>query len=98
MLAAVFYSVEEGIKVKEMPKPKNSKASDVLIRVHSCGMCGTDLATLEGRNIVTPPLILGHEVAGEVAEVGTGVTNVKPGDRVTIDPNISCGVCFYCRF
>jgi 2-desacetyl-2-hydroxyethyl bacteriochlorophyllide A dehydrogenase len=97
MLAAVFYSVQEGIKVKDVPNPKIKKANDVLIRVHSCGMCGTDLATLEGRNIVSPPLILGHEVAGEVFEVGTDVKTVKPGDRVTIDPNVSCGVCYYCR-
>ncbi|HXQ91986.1 MAG TPA: alcohol dehydrogenase catalytic domain-containing protein [Nitrososphaerales archaeon] len=97
MQAAVFYSVQEGIKVKEVASPKIAKANDVLIRVHSCGMCGTDLATLEGRNIVSPPLILGHEVAGEVFEIGSDVKTVKPGNRVTIDPNVSCGVCYYCR-
>jgi len=97
MQAAVFYSVQEGIKVKDVASPKIKKANDVLIRVHSCGMCGTDLATLEGRNIVSPPLILGHEVAGEVFEIGSAVKTVKPGDRVTIDPNVSCGVCYYCR-
>jgi threonine dehydrogenase-like Zn-dependent dehydrogenase len=97
MQAAVFFSVQEGIKVKDVASPRIKKANDVLIRVRSCGMCGTDLATLEGRNIVSPPLILGHEVAGEVFEIGGAVKTVKPGDRVTIDPNVSCGVCYYCR-
>jgi len=80
-----------------MPEPKLSKPTDVLLRIQRCGMCGTDLATLEGRNLVNAPLILGHEIAAEVADVGADVKNARKGDRVTIDPNISCGICYYCR-
>ncbi|MFI5419946.1 MAG: alcohol dehydrogenase catalytic domain-containing protein [Nitrososphaerales archaeon] len=97
MLAAIFYSVQEGVKVKEVPEPKIAKSNDVLLHIQRCGMCGTDLATLEGRNIATPPVILGHEIAAEVVDIGADVKNIKRGDRVTIDPNISCGVCYYCR-
>jgi threonine dehydrogenase-like Zn-dependent dehydrogenase len=97
LLAAVFHNAQEGVEVKEVPEPKIAKTNDVLLRIQRCGMCGTDLATLEGRNIVTPPVILGHEIAAEVMGVGADVKNVKKGDRVTIDPNISCGVCYYCR-
>jgi threonine dehydrogenase-like Zn-dependent dehydrogenase len=73
------------------------RPNDVLIKVHSCGMCGTDLATLEGRHAVNSPIILGHEVAGEVVKVGDKVHTVSPGDRVTVDPNVPCGVCTYCQ-
>ncbi len=96
MLAAVFYGLDRGIKLEEVTVPVVKKPNDV-IKIHSCGMCGTDLATLEGRNMVTPPLVLGHEVADEVAEIGRDVKSVKRGDRVSIDPNINCGVCYYCR-
>ena len=97
MIAAVFHGVEKGIKLEEIPKPRVRDSQDVLIKVHRCGLCGTDLATLEGRNIVKSPLVLGHEVAGEVEEIGNGVKFIKPGDHVSIDPNISCGVCYCCR-
>ena len=70
---------------------------DVLIRIHSCGICGSDVHGYDGssgRRI--PPLIMGHEAAGIVEAVGTNVTNVIPGDRVTFDSTISCGKCEYC--
>jgi threonine dehydrogenase-like Zn-dependent dehydrogenase len=97
MKAAVFHGVSEGIKIEDVPVPKIERQGDVLIKVHSCGMCGTDLATLEGRHHVNTPIILGHEVAGEIAEVGTNVQTLRPGDHVTVDPNIPCGVCTYCQ-
>jgi threonine dehydrogenase-like Zn-dependent dehydrogenase len=60
-------------------------------------MCGTDLAILEGRHPAKPPVVLGHECAGEVAEVGKSVSSVHVGDHVVVDPNLRCGVCRYCR-
>lgn len=97
MKAAIFHGVKEGIRVEDVPKPKIEDSGDVLIKVKYCGMCGTDLATLEGRHAVDVPIILGHEIAGEVVEVGGSVHNVKPSDHVSVDPNIPCGVCTYCQ-
>lgn len=71
---------------------------EVLIRVRSCGICGSDVHGFDGstgRRI--PPLIMGHEAAGVIAEVGRDVHNWKAGDRVTFDSTISCGECGFCR-
>lgn len=97
MRAAVYHGIKDGIKTEEVPTPKVQSPDDVLIKVHSCGMCGTDLAILEGRHVVTPPRILGHELAGQVVEVGSRVKSARPGDKVTVDPNMPCGVCSYCQ-
>lgn len=71
---------------------------EVLIRVRSCGICGTDFSIYTGKySREYLPLIPGHEFSGEIVEVGKGVENLKPGDRVTADINMSCGTCFYCR-
>jgi L-iditol 2-dehydrogenase len=71
---------------------------DVLIRVRSCGICGSDVHGIDGstgRRI--PPLVMGHEAAGTIAEVGRDAGAWKPGDRVTFDSTISCGECAFCR-
>jgi L-iditol 2-dehydrogenase len=71
---------------------------DVLIRVRSCGICGSDVHGIDGstgRRI--PPVVMGHEAAGVIAEVGAAVSDWRPGDRVTFDSTISCGECAYCR-
>lgn len=71
---------------------------DVLVRVRACGICGSDVHGLDGstgRRI--PPLIMGHEAAGVIAEVGRNVSGWKPGDRVTFDSTVSCGKCHFCR-
>lgn len=83
--------------VSEQPEPEIS-STDVLIRVHSCGICGSDVHGFDGssgRRI--PPVIMGHEAAGVVERVGPDVTEYKPGDRVTFDSMISCRQCFFCR-
>ncbi len=70
---------------------------DVLIRVRACGICGSDVHGLDGstgRRI--PPLVMGHEAAGEVVRTGANVRDLSPGDRVTFDSTIYCGRCFYC--
>jgi threonine dehydrogenase-like Zn-dependent dehydrogenase len=69
-----------------------------VVRVGVCGICGTDVKMLHGEYEGTaPPVILGHEFAGEVTEVGSGVENVVVGDHVVVDPNLTCGTCYYCR-
>lgn len=71
---------------------------EVLVRVRACGICGSDVHGMDGssgRRI--PPIVMGHEAAGEIAETGRDVTQWKIGDRVTLDSTIYCGECWYCR-
>ncbi|MDF2959513.1 MAG: theronine dehydrogenase [Paenibacillus sp.] len=79
---------------------KKLEPGEVRIRVRSCGICGTDQHIYHGHPgsaAVTPPIVLGHELAGDVVELGAGVTSLKLGDRVSVDPNMYCGSCGYCR-
>lgn len=74
------------------------QSDEVLVRVRACGICGSDVHGMDGssgRRI--PPIIMGHEAAGEIAQVGNGVTGWKAGDRVTFDSTVYCGDCWYCR-
>jgi len=99
MKAAVFYGKED-LRVEELPIPEIKNADDVLIRVRACGVCGTDMHIFDGDEGAAPTpvgTVLGHEFAGEVIAVGSGVGNVKVGDRVAVDPNKLCGVCDFCR-
>jgi L-iditol 2-dehydrogenase len=71
---------------------------EVLVRVQACGICGSDVHGMDGstgRRV--PPIIMGHEAAGVIAEVGKEVEDWKKGDRVTFDSTISCGECWFCR-
>ena len=70
---------------------------EVLVKVEVCGICGTDVHIVEGTSRSTPPVVIGHEYAGVVEEVGKSTMNVSVGQRVAVDPNISCGSCFFCR-
>ena len=81
---------------QEVPEPAIS-ADDVLIRVKACGICGSDVHGLDGstgRRI--PPIVMGHEAAGVIEEVGANVKGWKAGDRVTFDSTVSCGQCYFC--
>lgn len=84
------------IEVEEVPIPK-LKPQDVLIRVEVTTICPTDVRKYLGYSSVRFPIILGHEFSGIVAEVGSEVTNVSVGDRVTALPFIPCGYCRYCK-
>ena len=98
MKAAVFVGKHD-LQIREIPMPFVGE-KDVLIKVHACGICGTDVHIFEGDEgaAQTPPeTVLGHEFAGEVVQVGDKVTGVKPGDRVCVDPNQLCNSCDYCR-
>jgi len=97
MLGAMYKGEKEGVEVIELDKPEASGPNDVVVRMRACGMCGTDLAVLEGRHPAKPPVILGHECAGEIAQIGKNVSSLQLGDHVVIDPNLRCGICRYCR-
>jgi 2-desacetyl-2-hydroxyethyl bacteriochlorophyllide A dehydrogenase len=95
MKAVVFHKAND-ISVEECPMPRIGPG-DVLVNVHACGVCGTDIHILHGEHIVKFPVIPGHEFSGEIVEAAPEVTNVKVGDRVTVDPNIVDHTCFFCR-
>ena len=95
MKAAIFDGQE--IKIKSIPKPELTH-SQVLIRVKASGICGTDLAIVKGYLATPTPLILGHEFAGEVVEVGDGVNQSWIGKQVTSEINSKIdNDCFYCK-
>ncbi len=89
------------ISLIEIEKPEIHQPDDVLIEIKAIGVCGSDMHYYKEGNIGTLvvefPFILGHEFAGVIKEVGEGVTNLKPGNRVAVDPNIYCGKCDQCR-
>ena len=98
MKAAVFYNKAD-LRVEELAVPA-ALPGEVLVRVHACGICGTDVHIFHGDEGAAPTprgTVLGHEFAGEVAAVGDGVTNCRVGDRVCVDPNKLCGQCRFCR-
>jgi 6-hydroxycyclohex-1-ene-1-carbonyl-CoA dehydrogenase len=98
MRAAVFHGPGAGLKLEETPVPKVGPG-EVLIQVAACGVCHTDLHYIE-HGVPTfkkPPLVLGHEASGVVAECGAGVSNVRMGERVLIPAVLSCGKCGFCR-
>jgi S-(hydroxymethyl)glutathione dehydrogenase/alcohol dehydrogenase len=70
---------------------------DVLVRIRAAGLCHTDLEAIDGSLAVQLPAVLGHEAAGEIAELGAGVSDLAVGDRVVLSWNPHCGHCFYCE-
>lgn len=97
MKAAVFYGKHD-IRVENIPIPV-PKENEVLVKVAYCGVCGTDVHIFEGDKgcaEVHPPIVLGHEFAGEIVEIGKDVVGRKVGDRVDVDPNVLCESCPAC--
>ena len=88
MRAAVFKGVED-IQVEEVPAPE-AGAEDIVVRVHACGICGSDLHTYQHGSFVQPGQVMGHEFVGEVVQVGNQVKGVAVGDRVTASPVVPC--------
>jgi len=95
VLAAVFQG-PGAIRVEEVEDPRCGEL-EAVIRVALCGVCGTDRSIFRGEYDVQAPIVLGHEYAGTVVEVGASVVGVEVGDRVAVDPNVVDDVCFYCR-
>ena len=92
MRVAMYYNNRD-IRTEEMPKPKIG-VGELLIRVEASGICGSDV--MEWYRINRTPLVLGHEIAGTVEEVGEGVKIYKKGDRVACAHHVPCGKCHYC--
>lgn len=96
-MKAVIYTRKGNVATGALADPQPDDV-EVLIRVRASGICHTDIDVLHGRyGEGTFPLVPGHEFAGEVVAIGGGVTNLAPGDRVVVDPNLSCGTCAACR-
>jgi (R,R)-butanediol dehydrogenase/meso-butanediol dehydrogenase/diacetyl reductase len=105
---ALRFHAARDLRIDDVPEPSEPGEGEVVVRVATCGICGTDLHEYVAGPIVTPvephpltgarnPQILGHEFAGDVVGVGRGVTRVSEGERVAIMPLAYCGTCAYCR-
>lgn len=96
---ATFFLGGKQFETRTVPVPQPGPG-EVLIRNRAAGVCGTDVHIYNGEkgaSPVSPPVVLGHEYAGEVCAVGADVDALSPGDHVTVDPNIYCGACRACR-
>ena len=94
MKAAVYHGRED-VRLETVPVPQIGPG-EILVRVHTCGICGTDLKKI-ATGSHSAPRIFGHETAGQVAAIGEGVEDFTVGDRVMVFHHIPCGQCFYCR-
>ena len=99
MKVAVMLGIGKmGFEERDVPQ---IKPDEVLVRLEYVGICGSDIHYYEtgriGDYIVEPPFVLGHEPGGTVVEVGSAVSNLKPGDRVALEPGKTCGRCEFCR-
>jgi 2-desacetyl-2-hydroxyethyl bacteriochlorophyllide A dehydrogenase len=96
MKAVVFEEVGKWSFRNDYPDP-SCGPNEVVVRVRSCGICGTDHHILKGEFIQQFPLIPGHEFSGEIVEAGKDVKYFRSGDRVSVHPNIYCGECYFCQ-
>lgn len=97
-MRAVTWQGRRNVSVEDMPDPTIQEPTDAIIRTTSTAICGSDLHLYEVlAPFMTPGDIIGHEPIGIVEETGSAVTNLKPGDRVVIPFNVSCGHCYYCQ-
>jgi D-arabinitol dehydrogenase (NADP+) len=94
-MKAVVYDAPRSFSYRDTADPAIA-ADEVLVRVHGCGLCGTDLHIHEGEFGPRFPLIPGHEFTGEIIAVGSDVTGFEAGQRVVANSNTVCGNCFYC--
>jgi L-iditol 2-dehydrogenase len=95
VMRAAVYRGPSVINVESIPVPQIGDR-ELLVRVHTCGICGTDLKKIQ-HGLIPPPRIFGHEIAGTVVRTGAGVTKFQNGDRVAVHHHIPCGTCFFCR-
>ncbi|HVC19070.1 MAG TPA: zinc-binding dehydrogenase [Vicinamibacterales bacterium] len=98
MKAAIFHAAHQPLEVTDIPTPE-PKAGEARVRVAACGLCHTDLHYIDHGTptFKTPPLVLGHEIAGTIDAVGAGVTGWREGDRVLLPAVLTCGTCEACR-
>ncbi|KIO64647.1 hypothetical protein B4064_2753 [Caldibacillus thermoamylovorans] len=97
-MKAVTYQGIKDIKVKEVEAPSIKKRDDIIVKITTTAICGSDLHLIHGMIPNTPEdYIIGHEPMGIVEEVGPDVTKVKKGDRVIIPFTVACGECWFCK-
>ncbi|NLV73865.1 MAG: alcohol dehydrogenase catalytic domain-containing protein [Chloroflexi bacterium] len=97
MLAALLEGIDR-MTVQQVPDPQLPDEDSIILHVHACAVCGSDLRIYHhGNPRVHPPQVIGHEVAGEVAAVGKHVTHLAVGERVALSADVPCGVCNWCR-
>jgi glutathione-independent formaldehyde dehydrogenase len=96
-MKAVVYEGPRQVSVKDVPDAKIERPTDILVKVTTTNICGSDLHMYEGRTDFETGRTFGHENMGEVVEIGDGVDKVKVGDRVVLPFNISCGFCQNCE-
>lgn len=95
-MKAAIYKGTELLEIEEMEIPKLEPGS-ILLKVKACAICGGDLRTYRhGHAAIKPPIVLGHEIAGEIVEVADDVASFQPGERVIVAPAIGCATCSYC--
>ena len=96
-MKALLLTAPSQLEYVDFPAPQPAD-DEVLVKVHACGICGSDIHGWDGSTgRRRPPLIMGHEAAGEIVAAGPRVTSWRAGDRVTFDSTISCGTCAFCR-
>src|SRR5499427_1496403 len=94
-MRAAVYRGKDDVRLETVPVPEVG-AGELLVRIHTCGICGTDLKKI-ATGSHSAPRIFGHEMAGQVVAAGPGVSNFAAGDRVMVFHHIPCGKCYYCR-
>ncbi len=101
MQAVLKSKSEPGVEIQEVPEPEIKRPDEVKIKINAASICGTDVHMHEyndwAKNRLKPPFIIGHEVGGEVIEIGQDVTSLKIGDNVSMECHIACGVCYQCK-
>ncbi|MGY0068940.1 glutathione-independent formaldehyde dehydrogenase [Streptomyces sp. QTS137] len=95
-MKAVVYKGPFSVEVEDVEKPRIQHPNDVIVRITSTAICGSDLHMYEGRTGAEPGIVFGHENMGIVEEVGQGVTAIEEGDRVVMPFNVACGFCTNC--
>src|SRR3982075_331086 len=96
-MKAVVYKEPFKVAVEEVDNPRMEHPNDVIVRVTSTAICGSDLHMYEGRTAAQPGIVFGHENMGIVEETGPGVTTLHKGDRVVMPFNVACGFCKNCE-
>src|SRR5580698_9265288 len=95
---AIQLEKPEAFRMIDIPEPPAPAPGEAVVRVYRVGICGTDFSGFLGKMpFFSYPRIPGHELGVEVLAVGSGVTNVKPGDRCSVEPYMNCGDCHACR-
>jgi glutathione-independent formaldehyde dehydrogenase len=95
-MRAVVYKEPHKVEVEEVPDPRIEAPTDVIVRITSTAICGSDLHMYEGRTAAEPGIVFGHENMGVIEEVGSGVSSLVEGDRVSMPFNVACGFCRNC--